>query len=434
MSALTTDRRQAVRDQKRKGAEAMLSALPMPQGEAGWAREARARARARLLDAGAPARRDEYWKYTDPSPLTAPLRTAEAHDAADVASPFDAIDAAIVRFVNGRHRADLSDAAAGPGIAMATLAETLAQDISIARDFFGVIETAGQQKVARPLAILNTATASEGLVIQATGAETRPVHVRYNRIGEGASMIRHLVRVEKGAVLTLLESGSASNTTMEVELAEGATLHHVRVQAGPRAPHSTHLFARLGDGAQLKTFTLTADGELTRNEVFLEMAGNGGSGHIAGAVLAGDSALVDNTVFVTHTAESCESRQVFKNVLAGKAHGVFQGKIFVREGAQKTDGYQISQAVLLNEGAEFSAKPELEIYADDVACSHGSTTGALDRTAMFYLRSRGVPRDEAEAMLIAAFADEAIMEIADEGLAECMRDQVARWMAARRDG
>ncbi len=119
-------------------------------------------------------------------------------------------------------------------------------------------------------------------------------------------------------------------------------------------------------------------------------------------------------------------------MLADKARGIFQGKIFVREGAQKTDGYQISQAVLLTDGAEFSAKPELEIYADDVACSHGSTTGALDRNLMFYLRSRGVPEAEAEAMLIAAFADEAIMEIADEGLADLMRDEVARWMAARR--
>ncbi len=149
-------------------------------------------------------------------------------------------------------------------------------------------------------------------------------------------------------------------------------------------------------------------------------------------MLACDKAHVDNTVFVTHTGQGGESRQVFKNVLADKARGIFQGKIFVRQAAQKTDGYQISQAVLLTDGAEFSAKPELEIYADDVACSHGSTTGALDRTAMFYLRSRGVPEAEAQAMLIAAFADEAIMEIADEGMADLMREEVARWMAARR--
>ena len=434
MSAQTTDRRLAVRDQKRRAAEAMLSALPMPQSEAGWAREVRARARSRLLEAGAPAKRDEYWKYTDPAALTTPLRIVEVGEASGSGSPFDGLDAAVIRFVNGRHRADLSDASAGPGIAMATLSEILAQDITVFREFFGALEIAGQQKVARPLAILNTAAATEGVVLQATSRETRPVHIRYEQLGEGASLIRHLVRVEKGAELTLLESGHASSTVLEVEVAEGATLHHVRVQSGPRSAHGTHVFARLHGDAQLKTFTMTADGELTRNEVFLELAGDGGSGHIAGAVLAKDGSHIDNTVFVTHAGQHCESRQVFKNVLADKARGVFQGKIYVRQGAQKTDGYQISQAVLLNDGAEFSAKPELEIYADDVACSHGSTTGALDRTALFYLRSRGVPEAEAEAMLIAAFADEAIMEIADEGLADRMRDQVAAWMAARRDG
>ena len=433
MSALTQDRRLAVQDQKRQAAEALLSALPLPQGEAGWAREVRARARARLLEAGAPVRRDEYWKYTDPAPLTAPLRVAAAEDdGAEADSPFGALEGATARFVNGRFRKDLSDLSAGKGAAIATLAETLAQDISIARELFGALETAGQQKVARPLAMLNTATATEGLVIQATGREARPIHVRYDRMGEGASMVRHLIRVEKGAELTLVESGSATNTVVEVSIADGATLNHVRTQTSPRAPHATHLFARLGEDSQLKTFTLTADGELTRNEVVVELVGDGGSGHVAGAVLARDSSHVDNTVFVTHTGQGCESRQVFKNVLADKARGIFQGKIYVREGAQKTDGYQISQAVLLTDGAEFSAKPELEIYADDVACSHGSTTGALDRTAMFYLRSRGVPQAEAEAMLIAAFADEAITEIADERLADLMREEVARWMAARR--
>jgi Fe-S cluster assembly protein SufD len=433
MNAPANSRVNPLQDQKRKAAEALLSALPLPQGEAGWAREVRARARARLLEAGAPVRRDEYWKYTDPAPLTAPLRVATAEgEGAEVADPFAAIDAASARFVNGRFRKDLSDLSAGSGVAVATLAETLAQDISIARELYGRLETAGQEKVARPLAILNTAAATEGLVIQATGREARPIHIRYDRIGEGASMVRHLVRLEKGAELTLVESGSATNTVLEVSIADGAVLHHVRTQTSPREPHATHLFARLGEESQLKTFTLTADGALTRNEVVVELAGDGGSGHVAGAVLARDKAHVDNTVFVTHAGQSCESRQVFKNVLADKARGIFQGKIFVRQSAQKTDGYQISQAVLLTDGAEFSAKPELEIYADDVACSHGSTTGALDRTAMFYLRSRGVPEAEAEAMLIAAFADEAIMEIADERMVSLMREEVARWMAARR--
>ena len=166
-----------------------------------------------------------------------------------------------------------------------------------------------------------------------------------------------------------------------------APFTNVRLQTGVRAPSVSQIFARVADEATFKSFTLTADGELTRNEVVMDLTGPDAVGHIAGAVLAEGSSHVDNTIFVTHSDVNGESRQVFKNVMGGKAKSIFQGKIFVRKGAQKTDGYQISQAVLLNDGAEFSAKPELEIYADDVACSHGSTTGALDATAMFYLRS-----------------------------------------------
>ncbi|MEO1492951.1 MAG: Fe-S cluster assembly protein SufD [Pseudomonadota bacterium] len=418
-------------DLKRKAAEAQLAALPLPEGEAVWAHDARARARTRLLEAGAPARRDEYWKYTDPAALTAPVAIAAAAETAPASRAFEGIDATLVRFVNGRLRTDLSDPLGGPHTAMAALDDILHQDITIAREVFGTLETAGQEMVDRPLAALNTATATEGLVIQVTGPAAHPLHIRYDQIGEGASVVHHVVRVETGGELTILESGVATNTVLEVDIAEGGVLHHVRTQTETRGATATHVFARLGAESQFKTFTLTADGDLTRNEVVMELTGDEASGHIAGAVLGRESSHADNTVFVTHDAVNCESRQVFKNVLADKARGIFQGKIYVKEGAQKTDGYQISQAVLLTDGAEFSAKPELEIYADDVACSHGSTTGALDPTAMFYLRSRGVPKAEAEAMLIAAFADEAIEEIADEALADAMRDEVARWMASR---
>ncbi|MEM9062060.1 MAG: SufD family Fe-S cluster assembly protein [Pseudomonadota bacterium] len=419
----------ALADQKRLAAEALLSALPVPMEEAAWAHEVRAKARARLLDQGAPVRRDEYWKYTNPAKLSSPLALAEPSDEQPAAAEaFGGQPHA--RFVNGRLRQDLSAMPHVEGLAVSSFAEVVKQDISIAREVFGVLEHAGQEKVMRPLAILNTATATDGLVIQAHGAAGQ-VHMRSDLIGDGASVLRHLIRVEAGAELTLLESGSASNTVIEVDVAEGGIFHHIRVQSGARTPSASHIFARLHTESQFKTFTLSADGEITRNEVVLDLVGEEASGHIAGAVLAQDQSHVDNTVFVTHSAAHCESRQVFKSVLAGRAKSVFQGKIFVRDGAQKTDGYQISQSVLLNDGAEFLAKPELEIYADDVACSHGSTTGALDPTAMFYLRSRGVRKADAEAMLIAAFADEAIAEIADEDLADTMRAEVARWMSNR---
>jgi Fe-S cluster assembly protein SufD len=420
---------------KRKGAEALLSALPLPDREAGWARHVRAAARGRLLEAGAPVRRDEYWKYTDPTKLTAPAGAAPATGAAPEVPPqFGEVNPRRARFVNGRFRADLSDDLSLEGLSVAQLSAVLHQDITFARDLFGKLEAAGSEKVARPLAALNTACATEGLVIHVTGAVAEAIHIRHDQTEAGATLVRHLIQVEPGASLLLLQSGTATNEVIEVDVGDGASFQHVRVQQGERPPAASHLFARLGAEARFKTFTLTADGALTRNEIVMEFTGDGAVGHIAGAVLAKGSSHVDNTVFVTHGGAGCESRQVFKNVLADKAEGVFQGKIFVRRPAQKTDGYQISQAVLLNEGAEFRAKPELEIWADDVKCSHGSTTGALDEAALFYLRARGISRHEAEAMLVAAFAEEALLEIEDETLADAMRAHVARWMAGRSGG
>ncbi|MEM9146314.1 MAG: Fe-S cluster assembly protein SufD [Pseudomonadota bacterium] len=419
-------------DDKRRSAEALLGALPLPEAEASWAREARARARTRLLEAGAPIRRDEYWKYTDPSALTvpsAPMATAEDAPEAEVA--FAGIDARMARFVNGQLRLDLCDALQQPGLEVAPLAEALARDITPLRDLFGMLEAAGQEKVARPLASLNTAAATEGLALHATGTVAVPLHMVHQQFGEGAALTHHVVRVESSAALTVLESGTPGNSVLEVDVAPGGAFHHVRLQHEPERPTATHVFVRIGEGGTFRTFTLTSDGDLTRNEVVMEFVGDDATGHIAGAVLGRATSHADNTVFVTHGAERCESRQVFKTVLDGEAKGIFQGKIFVRPGAQKTDGYQISQSVLLADGAEFSAKPELEIYADDVKCSHGSTTGALDETALFYLMARGITRRDAEALLIGSFVEEAIAEIDDEALQETMRGEIACWMAGR---
>jgi len=220
-------------------------------------------------------------------------------------------------------------------------------------------------------------------------------------------------------------------TGSEIVVEDEATLNHLRAQTEVADKQFTALYARIGADAQFKTFTLAADGALIRNETQLTMAGENGNGHIAAGVMGRKKALIDNTVYISHEAAHCESRQVIKNVMDDESKAVFQGKIYVQKDAQKTDGYQISQSVLLSEGAEFNAKPELEIYADDVMCSHGSTTGALDETALFYLRSRGVPQKEAEAMLVAAFVDEAILEIADEGLQDIVRKAVDSWMAER---
>jgi len=167
----------------------------------------------------------------------------------------------------------------------------------------------------------------------------------------------------------------------------------------------------------------------------IELTGDDAIAHVAGAAM-GDGANApfhhDDTVFVTHDAQCCESRQVFKKVLRNGAEGVFQGKILVKPDAQKTDGYQISQALLLDEDSSFQAKPELEIYADDVQCSHGSTTGAIDETALYYLRSRGVPASEATDLLVLAFLAEAIDEIEDPRLQDDIRSRLEQWLSRRR--
>jgi Fe-S cluster assembly protein SufD len=166
--------------------------------------------------------------------------------------------------------------------------------------------------------------------------------------------------------------------------------------------------------------------------VVVHLGGDKAVAHVAGAAVGDGDFLHDDTVFITHDGLACESRQVFKKVLRNGATGVFQGKILVRPGAQKTDGYQLSQALLLDERSQFLAKPELEIYADDVACSHGSTAGAIDETALFYLRSRGVPESEAKDLLMLAFLREALDEIADENLAADLSHRLEAWLARRR--
>lgn len=170
---------------------------------------------------------------------------------------------------------------------------------------------------------------------------------------------------------------------------------------------------------------------LWRNEAVIWLDGADGAAHIAGATVGDGAFHHDDTVFVNHAAPRCESRQVFKKVLRSGAVGVFQGKILVDQVAQLTDGYQISQSLLLNEDAQFLAKPELEIYADDVKCSHGSTSGEIDPAQLFYLRARGVPADRAKMLLVLAFLAEALEEIADPALAEDLRVRLEAWLERR---
>ena len=426
----------AVAQAKLTALEARLDALILPEGGL-WATGAREAALGRLKAMGLPDRRDEYWKFTRPDSLVqveAP-HAARFSDGDDPMS-FAAIDRLNVVFVDGVYDAEASDDLTLEGVKIERLSAAAKTDIHWARDLYGVLEERGQTPVARPLAALNTAYASDGVLIHVTGRPSKAINLIYIHKSESSdAILHHAIKLEAGAELTVLENGPAAarfNKVMEVDIADKASFHHIRTQGRDHERRAvTHIFARLGAQSRFKSFTMTANGVMTRNECVIELAGDNGVAHVAGAAMGDGDFHQDDTVFVTHDAVNCESRQVFKKVLRNGATGVFQGKILVKQGAQKTDGYQISQALLLDEDSQFLAKPELEIYADDVACSHGSTSGAIDEDALYYLRARGVPKPLATDLLTLSFLAEAVDEIENEVLREEINSQLSGWLERR---
>ncbi|MDD9733578.1 Fe-S cluster assembly protein SufD [Mameliella sp. AT18] len=418
---------------KQDATEARIAGLSLPEG--GWAEPARREALARLRAMGLPNARDEYWKFTRPDTLVSAEAPAARVLETDETPLFDSRDRLKLVFVDGVFSAEESDDPSLEGVTIDRLAE--AKDIHWAKDLYGVLEARGQDPVARPLAALNTAFATDGLLIHVTGKPSKPISLIYRHVSDTSDgILHHVIKVDAGAEATILENGPAAarfNKCMEVDLAEGGRLHHIRAQGRDHERRAaTHVFARLEKESVFKSFTLSVNGAMTRNEVVVEFTGDDAVAHVAGACMGDGDFHHDDTVFVTHDAVNCESRQVFKKVLRNGATGVFQGKILVKPDAQKTDGYQISQSLLLDEDSQFLAKPELEIYADDVACSHGSTSGAIDEDGLFYLRARGVPRGTAEDLLTIAFIAEAVQEVEDESLQEDLVERVAGWLARRR--
>ncbi|MEM6739581.1 MAG: Fe-S cluster assembly protein SufD [Pseudomonadota bacterium] len=426
----------AVPQAKRDALDARLAGLTLPAGGA-WSTTARNDALARLQEMGLPHRRDEYWKYTDPAGFVAPSASAAALFDPQEVPVFSEIDRVRVVFVDGVFDPDESDDLSLAGVEIVRLAEAQRADLHWARELYGVLEARGQDPVQRPLAALNTAYATDGLLIRVTARADKAVSLVYHHKSETSdAILHHCIKVEEGADLTVLEKGPAAarfNKVMEVDVANGGAFHHVRVQGRDHERRAaTHIFARVAAEASFKSFTLTMNGVMTRNDAVIELIGDDAVAHVAGACLGDGDFHHDDTVFVTHDAERCESRQVFKKVLRNGAVGVFQGKILVKEGAQKTDGYQISQSLLLDDDSQFLAKPELEIYADDVACSHGSTSGAIDEEGLFYLRSRGIPEGPATDLMVLAFLAEAIDEIENEDIAADIVGRLEQWLSRRR--
>ena len=396
---------------------------------------------AALKTRGLPNRRVEEWKYTDLKALMP--RLAERFDAfspelverAQGLRPRLAIPAATrILFVNGRSFANVE----GQGFVYGSVAHgddprpQTAAVLSRERDY------AADAAVA-----LNSAFMDDWIFLRipAGTKPEKPLHLEFRDLGDRpfATYPRVLIMVEDGASVTVIETHDGTdgvayqtNGLIEFEVGDGARVEHIAMNsAGDEALALTTVAARLGRDARFATLAMTTGAAVSRRQLFLTFQGEGSEAHVRGATMLRDKQHCDSTLVINHAAPHCLSRETFKTVLDGSSRGVFQGKIIVAPGAQKTDGKMAAHTLLLSDAAEANAKPELEIFADDVVCGHGATAGALDDNLKFYLMARGIPEKDAEALLIESFVAEGVDSVEDETLREALMDVARGWLKAR---
>jgi Fe-S cluster assembly protein SufD len=217
----------------------------------------------------------------------------------------------------------------------------------------------------------------------------------------------------------------------ELVAGDGSQVHHIKFQnESEDSAHLTSWMTRLGADVVYNAFQFSIGAALARNQIFVAFAGEGSTSHVSGAVMARGKQHNDTTMVIDHAVPGCESREFNKLVLDDTARGIVQCKVNVHRDAQQTDGHQMARALMLSEHTEFDSKPELEIFADDVVCGHGSTSGQVDDELMFYLQSRGIPEPQARALLIAAFVGEAIDKVENETIREAFANMAQAWLAS----
>ncbi len=382
-----------------------------------------------LRRSGLPTQREESWRYTNLAPLAEtkfhePLTEASGF-VADADLPDLAGFAGVPRLVFIQGRFNVAESVLPEGAPGSAVVRSFAATAD-----FGTLPQPERER----LVALNTMLAEDGAIIEvpegvdagtillvSAGHDIRGTAVAFHP--------RHAIRLAAGAKLTVIEVAVGHgqylhNPVTEITVARSAQLTHVRLQnESLSAFHLATIYADVAADATYQGFTLSTGARMARTDVHAKLAGTGGHVAVNAAQLLRGAQHNDFTTVVNHDAPNCESRQTVKHVLAGRARSIFQGKIEVAQIAQKTDGYQMNQALLLSPDAEIDCKPQLEIFADDVKCSHGATVGELDADQFFYLVSRGIPREEARAMLVRAFLGEALGMV-DDPRARAMLDRV----------
>lgn len=419
-----------------------------------WLDALRADAR-RLSAAGLPSTRVEAWKYTNLAPLAAlafpPPAAQVSEDAAPGADLFEAVEGPCAVFVNGRLSAHHPGPEALPaGLRVTGLAHGLAQEPARLEELIGGAAAQNGDVAADPLATFNAAFAADGCIVETEpGAVVeQPLRLRFVAVPGSAPAACHprvVVRLGAGSRLRLIEchegpAGPAgvgaetwSNPLVDIRIGAEAALSHVKLQIeGADAYHTALTRAVLAGEARYESHLLAIGARLARHEIHIRFDGEGGRCRLGGGYMGRGSQHVDNTTVIDHRVPGCESREVYKGVLDDTARGVFQGRIIVRKDAQKTDGHQLNRTLLLSPRAEIDTKPELEIYADDVKCSHGATAGEPEGDQLFYLRSRGLDLRTARSLIVEGFMAELLSEIDHEPTRAALVAQVAAWIGGVR--
>jgi Fe-S cluster assembly protein SufD len=389
-----------------------------------WARSLRLSAITRFEALGFPTTKNEDWHFTSVAPiaerefdLLAP--PAHAVTAAQLAPfTFGATDWHTLVFVNGRYDAALSSAAGLPeGVTLLPLKRAYDELPLLVEQYLGKV--AGYE--GQTFTALNTAFLDDGAVLHvAREVEVaQPIHLLFVSTGTGTSQPHNLIVLDRFAKATVIESyaglGDGSyftNVVTEAVVGDGATLTHLKLQReSAEAYHVGTVDVRQARDSHLVQFSFATGAALSRTNIYTELRGEGCGATLNGLYLGDGEQHIDHQTRIEHVEPNCYSREHYKGILDGAAHGVFNGKVFVHPAAQKTDGKQTNNTLLLSEKAQIDTKPQLEIFADDVKCTHGATVGRLDETALFYLKSRGIAARTARQLLTYAFAADVLESI-----------------------
>lgn len=407
----------------------------------GWLLPMRKAAMARFAESGFPSTQDEDWRFTNVAPIQKLAFKPVWEAPADAKSPLeeirkrsllDGLDALCIVFVDGVFVPELSDnLAADSGVYVANLQQAFLDDPS------SLQKRLIQHSQANPYAFaaLNAAYFADGAVVRISQntAARRPVRLIFaaNGFEEGRTASpRNLFVVERGASVTIVEeylglgkSATWTNAISEFAVGDNALVEHVKVQdESPCSFHTAGISARLGRDCRFRSHSFALGARLSRNNIQAKLDGEGLECVLNGLYLVQGEQLADHHMVVEHAQPRCESHEYFNGILDGRSRGVFHGRILVRPQAQKTDAKQTNKNLLLSEQAAVNTKPQLEIHADDVKCTHGATIGQMDEEALFYLQARGVPLSAARRMLMRAFAGEIVERIKHKAL----RDRLAQ--------